>query len=275
MPTYHNTLSPELAKIASELYPYRANTKMLNSVQMQHDPQFLVFAFNQIVKDTGVYLGRNEKIVLDKIIDMQSKNDRNISKDLYELTNHCNFYWKLYDDCVQICKKHGFTRVSNFEPVPLPLMPTTTKELLALLTVKEIKSILKQCKLAISGKRAELEKRVQANIDFQDLQLVADEKYQQNLADYEVKVIIQKYQYLASFVKFRSRFLMRLTNYDDQIYKQFYVSFKLREDIEKQQIMGKELDGTGFTNVVVNEKICKNLPLFPCSLSYLRLEIRR
>ncbi len=205
---------------------------------------------------------------------MDANGEQPYGKAFLELTNSYNFRWDMYDKCVEICDTRGFEQVSNFRPISPPEIPDNVIDGLEWLTVNEMKPLLKAHGEKVSGRREELENRLLGVLDFEELEPLLEDKSHDKIERYQRDVLIDKYTHFAYMVKFRSRFLYRITQYHDGMDK-FFLTLTFHADETEERILARELDGLGFDNVIVDGKVCKLLPLFCGSFGRLRYDINR
>lgn len=194
----------------------------------------------------------------------------NKSKTLFNLMNGQDFSWPLYDKCVQIATNHNMP-LSSFglrlgEP---PKKPTLDKADLDLLKVSDIKALLKKYAHSTSGNRDELVNRLWVFLPIQDTEKLLATRYQEALSKYQQKQIRHKYSLLASFVRQKYYFFDNIVRHGSQQLFRIKpeLNFELCQEDDKK--FAKLIDGVGYDNIIINNKINKSLPLHPTDMAYI------
>ena len=129
------------------------------------EQRFFATAYRQIVENGGVvFAARGAEIralLLREIA--QKATHAKLSKRFYELAGGQPFRWPLHERCVQLCKTHQVYPHAYYYLTRAPKAPATVEEALFMLTVPQLKAVLKTQGLPTDGKREVLAQRVVAH----------------------------------------------------------------------------------------------------------------
>lgn len=266
-----NLLSPELTQIAQQLAPY------------EQSPTFSAVlaetAYQQIVVDGGIVFMHNAEQIKKALLYMMTGGVGIYEVQFWDKTQDQDFYWELYDRCQQLCEQHDLDPVLFYGLKKIVDKPTTVAESLEYFNANELKEILREHGLKVSGNRQELEERVLEHLQFTDLQLMMEQKYHDKMVKYKTKAIRHKYETLRGFLSSRYYFLRDIVRYtqssQDNVYTYTpYLEF-IDADNEYEKTLANFLIPNGFDNVIVHNTVNMMLPLFPNDRSHLRFEMQR
>lgn len=266
-----NLLSPELTQIAQQLAPY------------EQSPTFSAVlaetAYQQIVVDGGIVFMHNAEQIKKALLYMMTDGVGIYEVQFWDKTQDQDFYWELYDRCQQLCEQHDLDPVLFYGLKKIVDKPTTVAESLEYFNANELKEILREHGLKVSGNRQELEERVLEHLQFTDLQLMMEQKYHDKMVKYKTKAIRHKYETLRGFLSSRYYFLRDIVRYtqssQDNVYTYTpYLEF-IDADNEYEKTLANFLIPNGFDNVIVHNTVNMMLPLFPNDRSHLRFEMQR
>lgn len=264
-----NLLSPELTQIAQQLAQY------------EQSPTFSAVlaetAYQQIVVDGGIVFMHNAEQIKKALLYMMTDGVGIYEVQFWDKTQDQDFYWELYDRCQQLCEQHDLDPVLFYGLKKIVDKPTTVAESLEYFNANELKAILREHGLKVSGNRQELEERVLEHLQFTDLQLMMEQKYHDKMVKYKTKAIRHKYETLRGFLSSRYYFLRDIVRYtqssQDSIYTYTpYLEF-IDVDNEYEKTLANFLIPNGFDNVIVHNTVNMMLPLFPNDRSHLRFEM--
>lgn len=233
---------------------------------------YLKMAYHLVVEEGNIQF---DDPATTKAIIIQSL----LSQDDYQIAKTCktDFTWRLFDDCVRLCQEHQLHHTHFYLRLPkAPIAPSLdNKESLSLLTVEDIKSLLKTVGQKQSGKRDELVDRLWVFLPIEATERLLNAKYNEQHQIYQTRLIHHKYELLASFIKSRAYCLRKLVDFNSYQFNPFAIQrqtklqlgFKGENEQDKQ--LAKLLDGTGYDTVLVDGVLHKLLPLFPYDFSWV------
>lgn len=266
-----NLLSPELTQIAQQLAQY------------EQSPTFSAVlaetAYQQIVVDGGIVFMHNGEQIKKALLYMMTDGVGIYEVQFWDKTQDQDFYWELYDRCQQLCEQHDLDPVLFYGLKKIVDKPTTVAESLEYFNANELKEILREHGLKVSGNRQELEERVLEHLQFTDLQLMMEQKYHDKMVKYKTKAIRHKYETLRGFLSSRYYFLRDIVRYtqsgQDNVYTYTpYLEF-IDADNEYEKTLANFLITNGFDNVIVHNTVNMMLPLFPNDRSHLLFKMQR
>ena len=258
MPDYDSYLVPKLADLATALKPY------INTPDFSVHKVIIDTAFDQVIQAGGIVFKSNGKEVRMHISQLIADGQTFSGTKIAEAAKNQDFEWRLYDKCVALCQTHGL-KFTRFQYLSEPQPPEFVKEHLDILTVADIKYILKANGHITTGKRDELVDRLWVHFPIKDTESMLNKRYQENLAKYQERQMKLKYELLASHVVLRAYFLRKIAN-ENMFFRGVKLSLDFRVCEEDDAKLAKLLDGTGYDDVLLFGKINKLLPLFPRDL---------
>ena len=226
--------------------------------------RFFATAYRQIVENGGVvFAARGAEIRALLLRELPKGDPRKTLKAFYELAGGQPFRWPLHERCVQLCKAHQVYPHAYYYLTRAPKAPATVEEALSMLTVPQLKAVLKTQGLPTDGKREVLAQRVVAHCSLGQLQPEFMPALATARAKWQTSAVKMQYDLLERMVTFRAYFLQRM----EQIVELQRSPFKrvpyLGERDEADEILARLLDGDGYKGVIKNGCVEKLLPLFP------------
>ncbi len=259
------------------LIDYLITNKSPTTEDFELPYSYLEVAYRQIAEQAGVSFKNPPKVktlILTSLVN-QSRDD------IAKLCDYDDFAWHWFDECVRLCQEHQLTSSTFYGNLPkTPPMPSLdNKDSLSLLTVAQIKSLLKKHGHQTTGKRDELVDRLWIFLPIHDTEVLLNTKYAELYQRYRTQFIRHKYNTLMSTIKRRAYFLRKLVNYKALETNPFFAkkqiilqSFAYHENQVQDAQLAKLLDGTGYDTVLINGILHKLLPLFPYDSSWLKFE---
>lgn len=233
----------------------------------------------QIVVRGGIELPEYDTRRFIEILQDADYDQRHATRELYHYMHEQPFKWELHDKCLAICHTHNIYPNGYRFYRDEPKRPTNLAEGLAYLTIPEIKPLLKARKLKVGGKKDDLIQRLNEVARFEEVADVCLEKYQENQADWKRKCIYHAYELLVRMIVNRAYFLHRkdqileLQAYKKDKYLLKGVNLPNHAQAKaEEQLMAKLVDGTGYEDVIIDNKLCKLLPIYPSGASTIDTE---
>lgn len=222
-------------------------------------------AYHQIIVDGGIIFPQDAKKIRALLLRELPHGDIDKTiESLMKIMHMQDFTWSLYQRCVQLCIEHEIYPDAFVYLTNRPHSPKTLSEALSLLTVTEIKSVLKLHEQPITGKREELVQRAQESLCLDDLKNEYTEKLAQQQEKFSQIALKEKYYALVGMVDLRAHFLMRLEQLQEllnsELLKHKLMPIEADPDDAK---LAELLDGSGYINAVTENTIHKLLPIFP------------
>lgn len=256
-------LSPIMEALATELVPY------CNRADFSLHRKLVEIAYRQVVQDGDVKFHGQAAAIKRSIIDSVANSSSPTGKELADIGNGADFIWPLYEKCVAICERENLNIIRYKK---LAIKPKTVTDALSWLNMTELKAVLREKGQPVSGKRADLDARMVEHINISDLQKLLDAKFQDKIINTQAQAIATKYDELFHFVRHRAYFLQQIGK---QMDSGFYPELKFIDNEDQERLLATLLDGTGFDTVIIDDKLCKLMPLFPSSLAAISFRYRR
>lgn len=265
---YNLHLIPPLATLAKSLSCY------VDSDDFPIHPEILNIAYQQVVQEGEIAFGQHEEAIRAEILHQINANFGAFGSRLFDIVDGEDFDWPLHRRCIEICDTHNLM-LTNFRYLKPPTLPTLIKQDLELLTVSDIKKILKDNGHLTTGNREELVERLWVNLPIEQTKQMLFDKYQQKIEVYQKRQLKKKFELLVSYIKRRGYFLRYIAQNGGRIGFGSYlalVEFSTTMCSADDFILAKHLDGTGYDRVVVSGQINKLLPLFPYDFSSIMIK---
>lgn len=230
-------------------------------------PRVIQTAYEQIAINGNIVFPHAAREVRQLLLNDPYKDSRETEKALYQLVKGELCQWPLYDRCIELCRMH------NIYPAPFdfledePQPPQNVEHALALLSMDEIKPLLKAKGCKVGGKRAELEARAMNHLDMGDLSSVVDKKLSALQQTYQKKTIRKQYELLIHFIMHRAYFLHEAAR-NVSVNKHGYVKFipeltRVFPVTPEHEQLAMLLDGMGYNHLIQHEEVMRFLPLYP------------
>ncbi|MBS9779653.1 MAG: SAP domain-containing protein [Moraxellaceae bacterium] len=254
-----------------------------NDIFIKTDQRFIEIAYKQIVIDGGIEFPPHDKNAFQTLIrDVTHESTYYLVRALFHMMGEQPFKWALHENCLRLCKEYDIYPNNYFFYKSEPKCPHSVTSGLEYLTVAEIKPLLKERGLKVSGKKSELIERLNNQVSFDEIANDCLPKYQEKLADYERKSIMHQYELLISMLVFRTHFLRRKNEIHDRMKKGFFSGkfiikgIELPVDKKRKEAdikLAKLIDGKGYDDVIINNRISKFLPIYPSGSSFIKTDI--
>ncbi|MDO4776303.1 MAG: SAP domain-containing protein [Cardiobacteriaceae bacterium] len=227
--------------------------------------RFYEQAYQQIIVDGKIAFPRGAQQAKTLLLrDLRHGDTDKTTKALMEKMQAQDFAWPLHQRCVQLCLEHEIYPGAFHYLALRPHSPETLPEALTLLTVPEIKAVLKAHGQPVTGKRADLERQAQEVLRLEDLRSNYTEKLAQQQEKFNQMALKEKYHALVSMVDMRAHFLRRVEQLQEllqgEVFKHALLPIEAEPDDAKLAAL---LDGSGYVDAVTESTIHKLLPLFP------------
>lgn len=233
---------------------------------------YIAAAFQQVINEGCIIFHHpnTKNILMQQLTSNMGMSGSFVARML----DGCDFDWLLFDRCEQLCEQYNLTDCSFFyRQITKPILPDlSNKQSLELLTVADIKQILKNNNHPTTGKRDDLVDLLWRVLPINDTEKLLNQRYQEKFVKYQQRHIANKYDLLLHHILHRAYFLRDISrNYNDKYdetfgrysVKLFFVNGENNHDEQ----LAKLLDGTGYQGVIVNGKINKLMPLFPSDMA--------
>lgn len=263
--SYDSYLVPRLADLAKLLKPY------VNTGDFSVHKVILDTAFDQVVKEGGIRFQFDVQEIRFNLLCAIVESSRFTYGQIDEWFGGKDFQWLLYDKCYQ-AHESGAVKFTNFDYSPKPRCPEMVKKDLDLLTVNDIKEILKKNGHSTTGKRNELVDRLWQFFPINDTEAMLSKRYQEKLEKYMKSQLKRKYEMLASHILQRAFFLRKIATPSPFRFYKPKLSLSMCEKDDKK--LAEIIDGTGYDDVVLSNKINKLLPLFPRDFSNIEFDYK-
>lgn len=228
------------------------------------EQRFFATAYRQVVENGGVvFAARSAEIRALLLRELPKGDPRKTLKAFYELAGGQPFRWPLHERCVQLCKTHQVYPHAYYYLTRAPKAPATVEEALPMLTVPQLKAVLKTQRLPTDGKREALTQRVFAHCSLEQLQPEFMPALAAARAKWQMTMLKEQYDLLVRTIDFRAFFLYRLEQITELQRSPFKRVPYLGERDEADEMLARLLDGDGYKGVVKNGRVEKLLPLFP------------
>lgn len=259
----------------SDLANYLQANQSITTEPFELAISYVQMAYQQIVEQGDIVLDKPnaQSLIMNAIVCNDSKP--NIAK----MFDYADFNWHWFDECVRLCQENQLTNNTFYNHLPRPPAKPSldNKDSLSLLTIPQIKSLLKKYGHQTTGNKQQLVDRLWVFLPIEDTDQLLNAKYNDLYEQYRTRFIRHKYNTLYHTINRRASFLRDLVNFlrlqTNSICKNQHLSLSfasLPECQPQDQELAKLIDGTGYDAVVIEGVLHKLLPIFPYDLAWVR-----